>query len=57
MLYKNASGWIYVGEYYSGGAAISAAKSYGLPLLLSDIPYFQNENALRIHPQKLDMLH
>jgi hypothetical protein len=56
VLYKHASWWIYVGEYYTGWPAISAAKSYWLPLLLSDIPYFQNENALRIHPQKLDTL-
>ncbi len=57
ILYKNASWWIYVGEYYAWWPAISAAKSYWLPLLLSDIPFFQNENALRIHPQKLDTLH
>ena len=57
ILYKNASWWIYVGEYYSGWAALSAAKSYGLPLLLSDIPFFQWETAFFIHPKKLDTLH
>lgn len=56
-LYKNASAWIFVGAYNTSKANIALAKSYNLPLILSDIPAFAiYENATKIHPNHLENL-
>lgn len=56
--YSHASGWIYTGAYYAGWPRVALAESYGLPLLLSDIPVFSEyqEWAIYIHPHHLETL-
>jgi hypothetical protein len=55
-LYQNASGWISVGAYYSGGPAVELAHTYELPLLVSDIPSFSGYTGLKILPNHLEEL-
>lgn len=55
-LYKNASGWIYMGGYYGGGPAIELAETHHLPLLLSDIKVFDEYTGLKLHPNHIDEL-
>lgn len=57
-LYMHASGWIYVGAYYSGGPRVELARSHHIPLLISDIPALldYHSDAITIHPSHLSML-
>ena len=57
-LYMHASGWIYVGAYYSGGPRIELARSHHIPLLISDIPALLDyqSDAINIHPSHLSVL-
>lgn len=55
-IYTYASGWIYTGNYYAGNARVELARSYGLPLLLSDIAVFDGYESLRVHPHHLQSL-
>lgn len=57
-LYKNASWWIYVWAYYTGGPRIALAQSHNIPLLISHIPSLENyfEKALTLHPNHLKEL-
>jgi len=54
-LYRYASGWIYIGAYYSGGPRIELARAYQIPLLLSNIESLSeyHSGALTIHPSHL----
>lgn len=54
-LYTSASGWIYIGGYYTSGPRLELARSHHLPLLISDIPAFSDyhEWAMVIHPNHL----
>ena len=57
-LYTHASGWIYVGAYYSGGPRVELARSHHIPLLISDIPALLDyqRDAIIIHPSHLSKL-
>lgn len=56
-LYEKASAWIFVGAYNTSKSNIALAKSYNLPLVLSDIPAFAiYESATKIHPNHLENL-
>jgi hypothetical protein len=55
-LYRNASGWIYTGAYWSGGARIELARAFGIPLLLSDLSVFSEYHSMKIHPNHLEDL-
>ncbi len=57
-LYMHASGWIYIGAYYSGGPRIELARSHHIPLLISDIPSLldYHSDAITIHPSHLSNL-
>ncbi len=57
-IYIHASGWIYVGAYYSGGPRIELARSHHIPLLISDIPALLDyrDDAMTIHPSHLASL-
>ena len=54
----HASGWIYVGAYYSGGPRVELARSHYIPLLISDIPALLDyqSDAITIHPSHLAVL-
>ncbi len=57
-LYKNANGWIYIGAYYAWGPRIELAENYNIPLLISQIPVFQDyfDFSIVIHPNHLSNL-
>jgi hypothetical protein len=57
-LYIHASGWLYIGAYYSGGPRIELARSHHIPLLISDIPSLSDyhSHAMTIHPSHLTSL-
>jgi hypothetical protein len=57
-LYLHASGWIYVGAYYSGGPRVELARSHHIPLLIPDIPSLidYHSDAMTIHPSHLSGL-
>lgn len=57
-LYMHASGWIYIGAYYTSGPRIELARSHHIPLLISDIASLSDYHAgsLRIHPSHLTTL-
>lgn len=57
-LYMHASGWIYIGAYYTSGPRIELARSHHIPLLISDIPSLSDyhTDALHIHPSHLSTL-
>lgn len=57
-IYMHASGWIYVGAYYTGGPRIELARSYQLPLLISNIPSLveYHSNSITLHPNHLEQL-
>lgn len=57
FLYKNARAWIFLGAYNTTKTNLSLAKTYHLPLILSDIPAFSlYKNAYKIHPNHIDEL-
>ncbi len=55
-LYIHASGWVYVGPYYSRGYLVTLAEGYGLPLILSDIDALREYDAIHIHPNHIQTL-
>ena len=57
-IYANASGWLYIGAYYAGGPRIELARSYTIPLLISDMSSLSDyhEGSLTIHPNHLGAL-
>lgn len=56
-LYKKAKAWIFVWAYNTSKANIALAKSYNIPLILSDIPSFSPYDfAFKIHPNHLENL-
>lgn len=57
-IYIHASGWIYVGAYYTGGPRIELARSHSIPLLISDIVSLSDYHtgAIRVHPSHLATL-
>lgn len=57
-LYLHASGWIYVGAYYTSGPRIELARSHHIPLLISDIDSLSDYHdwSLLIHPSHLGTL-
>lgn len=54
----HASGWIYVGAYYTGGPRIELARSYQIPLLISNIPSLVDyySTSITLHPNHLGQL-
>lgn len=48
--YRMASGWWYLGRYYSRGPSIALAGGYDLPLVLSDIPWLRGYGGISVHP-------
>ncbi len=55
-LYSRASGWIYIGPYYSRGHLVSLAETHSLPLILSDIEILREYDGIHIHPNHIDTL-
>ncbi len=57
-IYMNASGWIYIGAYYTGGPRIELARSHNVPLLISHISSLEDyhTNATTLHPNHLKEL-
>lgn len=56
-LYKKAKAWVFIGAYNTTKTNIALAKTYNLPLVLSDIKSFQNyKNAIKIHPNHTEEL-
>lgn len=55
-LLAHASGWIYIGSYYSASTHITEAEKYQIPLILSDIPTLADYGGLHIHPNHIDEL-
>ena len=57
-LYAHASGWIYVGAYYTGGPRIELARSHRIPLLIPNIASLSDyhADAVLIHPSHLGSL-
>lgn len=49
-IYQQGKWWIYIGPYYSAGITIEYTQTYGIPLLLSDIPAFERYDGIKIHP-------
>ncbi len=54
----HASGWIYVGAYYTGGPRIELARGYQIPLLISNISSLADYHSISItlHPNHLSQL-
>lgn len=54
----HASGWVYVGAYYTGGPRIELARSYQIPLLISNIPSLMeyHSDSITLHPNHLSQL-
>ena len=55
-LLSHASAWISIGSYYGWGTTIVEAESFGIPLLLSDIPVLREYTGIFIHPNHLEEL-
>lgn len=56
-LYNQASGWIFVGWYNTTKTNIALARTKKIPIILSDIPAFNNyKNCIKIHPNHLELL-
>lgn len=57
-VYTSASGWIYIGAYYTGGPRIELAHSLHIPLLISKISSLEyySTSALSVHPNHLSEL-
>ncbi len=55
-LYTHASGWIFIGPYYSRWYLVALAEWYGLPLILSDIETLCEYDGLHIHPNHIHTL-
>lgn len=55
-LYAHASGWIYIGPYYSRGYLISLAEWHNLPLVLSDIEVLREYAGIHIHSNHIHEL-
>lgn len=56
-LYQRARAWIFVGAYNTARTNVELAQSYGVPLILSDIPAFDlYTHAIKIHPNHLEQL-
>jgi glycosyltransferase involved in cell wall biosynthesis len=55
-LYAHASAWIYIGSAIEQFFQIELARSFGVPLILSDIPVFEHVSCEKIHPNHLENL-